>query len=139
MLDSAPMLPASLRRLTPRSRVGRSWMAALFLSVLWILGGWAIDGVSGLQRTVRTNDSTRHELDVRRVSAIDLEGLDPASVAKGVVAIWRGAWEVRTGAVYDLRLASNGRSRWTIDGAVAVEAASIEGASRTVFLGAGFH
>jgi len=142
MLDSAPMLPASLRRLTPRSRAGRSWLAALLLSILWILGGWAVEGVSGLYRTLRINDADRHELGVSRVSAIDLDGLDPAAIAPpGVIAIWRGAWEVRTSGPYDLRLASNGRSQWTIDGAIAIETAPLDGvdATRTVFLAAGFH
>jgi 4-amino-4-deoxy-L-arabinose transferase-like glycosyltransferase len=133
------MLPASLQQLTPRTRVGRSWMAAFVLAVLWIVAGWALDGVSGLDRTTLINPE-RHELEVERVSAIDLEGLDPAGTRPpGVVLIWRGAWEVRETAVYDVRLASNGRSRWTIDGAIAAETASLDGAFRTVFLTAGFH
>ena len=117
-------------------------MAAAAAIALYLLGAWSLEGVSGLVRTLVTNNSDRHELETRRVAAIDLDGVDPsAGRPSGVVAIWRGAWEIPASGLHDLMLASEGPSSWTIDGVVAHGTATFGGGAtrRTVWLAAGFH
>jgi 4-amino-4-deoxy-L-arabinose transferase-like glycosyltransferase len=128
--------------LVPQTSVGRSWAAAAAAIVVYLLGAWSLAGVSGLDRTAVANTAERHELEVRRLPTIDLEGLDAlARSAPGVIVTWRGAWEVRSSALYDLALASEGPSSWTIDGVLANAAATFDGGAtrRTVWLAAGFH
>jgi 4-amino-4-deoxy-L-arabinose transferase-like glycosyltransferase len=131
-----------IRPRAPETSVGRSWTAAAAAVALYLLGAWSLEGVSGLVRTVVTNTAERHELEARRVESIDLLGVDPAAGGQnGVVAIWRGAWEVPSGGLYDLSLASEGPSSWTIDGILANGTATWDGgaARRIVWLSAGFH
>ncbi len=76
------------------------------------------------------------------MTAIDLAAIDPrAGGPAGIVAIWRGVWEVPDTGFYDLALASQGPSSWTIDDTLANQAASFDGGptTRTVHLAAGFH
>jgi hypothetical protein len=136
------MTAAGRRSLTPGSPLRRSWIAALAATGLYLLGGWALAGVGGLDRTVVTNTPARRELQNRRVAAIDLDGVDAAARgAAGVTAIWRGVWEVPADGLYDLSLVSEGRSSWTIDDSLANEAASFDAGAvrRTVWLHGGFH
>jgi hypothetical protein len=124
------------------SRPTRSWIAVIAASGLYLLGAWALEGVTGLVRTVVTNTPARDELDTRRVAAVDLDGIDAAAGgAAGVTAIWQGAWEVPADGLYDLGLDGNGRSSWTIDGTLANEAPSVDAGrvNRTVWLASGFH
>jgi 4-amino-4-deoxy-L-arabinose transferase-like glycosyltransferase len=122
--------------------VSRRWAVTLATAALYLLGAWAVEGVTGLVRTVVANTPERDELDVRRVQAIDVHGLDAASGGTaGVIAIWQGVWEVPAAGLYDLALGSHGRSWWTIDDSLANEAVSLDagGVRRTVWLAAGFH
>lgn len=117
-------------------------MAAATAVALYLLGAWAVEGVSGLARRVVTATPERHELDARRVTAIDLGGVDAlARSGAGIVVVWRGAWEVPSSGLYDLALASEGPSTWTIDGVLAHQTATFDGgaARRIVWLAAGFH
>ena len=117
-------------------------MAAAAVIALYLLGAWALAGVSGLDRTIVTATPERHELETRRVQSIDLEGIGAvASSASSVVVAWRGAWEVPSDGLYDLALASEGPSSWSIDGVLANAAATFDGGAtrRTVWLAAGFH
>jgi hypothetical protein len=118
------------------------WVAVLAAAGLYLLAGWALEGVTGLVRTVVTNTANRDELDARRVATIDLDGIDAASGGReGVAAIWQGVWEVPADGLYDLSLGSHGRSSWTIDGGLANQATSFDSFAvrRTVWLAAGFH
>ena len=122
--------------------MSRSWLVALATAGLYVLGGWALEGVTGLVRTVVTTTPEREVLDIRRVETIDVDGIDAASGGRaGVTAIWQGVWEVPADGLYDLALGSQGRSSWTIDDSLANEAATLDtGAqARTVWLAAGFH
>ena len=135
-------MSAVLQRLTRASPLQRRWALALAVASLYLLAGWALEGVSGLVRAVVTNTSSRDELEVRRVTAIDLAGIDPrAGGASGIVVSWRGVWEVPDTGFYDLALASQGPSSWTIDDTLANQATSYDGGptTRTVHLAAGFH
>jgi hypothetical protein len=108
---------------------------------LYVLAGRAIDGVTGLVRTVATHTPGRPVLDRRAVDAIDLVGIDPAAAGtSGVVATWHGYWEVPSSGLYDLALESRGPSSWTIDGRVANAVSQPESGvtTRTVWLDAGF-
>ena len=132
----------TIRSLALQTSVSRSWMAAAAAVALYLLGAWSLEGQSGLVRTVVSTTPERHELEARRVPAIDLDGIDTiAGGGSGVAAIWRGAWEVPSSGLYDLALASEGPSSWTIDGILANEAATFDGgaARRIVWLAAGFH
>ena len=132
----------TIRSLAPQTSVSRSWVAAAAAVALYLLGAWSLEGLSGLVRTIVTTTPERHELEARRVTAIDLDGIDTiAGGEAGVVAIWRGTWEVPSSGLYDLALASEGPSSWTIDGVLAHETATFNGgaARRIVWLAAGFH
>jgi hypothetical protein len=108
---------------------------------LYVLAGRAIDGVTGLVRTVTVGTTGRPVLDSRAVNVIDLAGVDPAAGGEsGVVAEWHGYWEVPASGLYDLALDSRGASSWTVDGRLAHQVTSSNsGASRrTVWLDEGF-
>jgi 4-amino-4-deoxy-L-arabinose transferase-like glycosyltransferase len=131
----------SIRLRAPETSVGRSWTAAAGAIALYLLGAWSLEGVSGLVRMVVTNTTERHELETRRVASIDLDGVDPTAGGQpGIVATWRGAWEVPSSGLYDLALASEGVASWRIDGVPAIEATTWDGGAttRTVWLPAGF-
>lgn len=119
--------------------VPRTWLAALILVALYLVGGWP-NGAAGLVRTVVVNSSRRAPSDVRRVATIDVAGLAAwtGGPAGGTVD-WQGAWYVTAPALYDLVLSSQGRSWWTIDGHLANQVTTTGNATRTVWLDAGFH
>jgi 4-amino-4-deoxy-L-arabinose transferase-like glycosyltransferase len=132
----------TIRSLALQTSVSRSWMAAAAAVALYLVGAWSLEGQSGLVRTVVSTAPERHELEARRVPAIDLDGIDTiAGSGSGVAAIWRGAWEVPSSGLYDLALASEGLSRWALDGVLANETTTFDGgaARRIVWLAAGFH
>ncbi len=115
----------------------RTWAIAVPAVLLYVVIGRATGGLTGLTRSVVTLPSNR-VLDIGHVESTGLDGLDAnAGGPDGATAVWEGFWEVTDGA-YDLRLDSNSRSTWTIDGTLAAEArgSAIE---RTVSLAAGFH
>jgi hypothetical protein len=121
--------------------VRRRWLIALAAVGLYVLAGWALDGVTGLVRTIVANTAGRNVLDSRRAESIDLAGIDPAAGGPaGVVASWEGYWEIGAAGLYDLVLESRGRSSWTIDGRIANEISEPGPVSstRTVWLDAGF-
>ncbi len=116
-------------------------MIALAAAGLYLAVGWAVDGVTGLARTVAANRAERSVVASGRVDAIDLAGVDPAAAGpSGVVASWEGYWEVPRAGLYDVVLASRGRSSWTIDGRLANETSQPDSAEskRTIWLDAGF-
>ena len=119
----------------------RRWLIALAALGLYVLAGWALDGVTGLVRTVVASSPDRPVLDSRRAESIDLAGVDPsAGGPAGVAASWEGFWEIGAAGFYDLVLESRGRSSWTVDGRIA-NAISDSGpvtSKRTVWLDAGF-
>src|SRR6185436_5204210 len=101
--------------------------AAAIVTSLYALTIWTPGRTSGLVRTIVANADRREIVDVRRVAAIDLEGIGPAPDGRsGLSASWDGEWEVEEG-FYDLRLESRGRSSWTIDRVLAVEAGTGSG------------
>ena len=116
-------------------------MIALAALGLYLLAGWALDGVTGLVRTVVANTAARSVLDSRRAESIDLAGVDPAAGGPaGVVVSWEGYWEVGAAGFYDLVLESRGRSSWTVDGRIAnaISEPGPTATTRTVWLDAGF-
>jgi len=119
-------------------------MVALAAAALYLLVGLWLNAGTGLVRTVRSDTAGPNEAAVGRVRTITLDDVRmPGAGGGSVIATWRGAWEVPASGMYDLALAGHGRSRWTIDGHVAVaHAAGSAGpdvTTRTVWLTGGFH
>jgi 4-amino-4-deoxy-L-arabinose transferase-like glycosyltransferase len=108
---------------------------------LYLAAARALDGTTGLVRTVATNSPDGHVLDTRRVGAIDLDSVDTAAGgAAGIVVTWRGVWEVPADGLYDLTLDSAGPSTWSIDGHLAHRVAASGAVDRrTIWLASGFH
>ena len=113
----------------------RIWAVVPAIAILFLLTGQALDGLTGLTRSIVSGDFSGALTDSRRVESISVA--DVPVIGRGGTVVWDGFWEVAEGA-YDLRLESNGRSIWKIDNAVAVLA--VNGvAERKVWLKEGFH
>ncbi len=118
--------------------MSRRWTIAIVAAGLYLAGGWALGGLSGLVRTVTTNGPERTVPATERRDRIDLVGVDPAAGGSAVfVATWTGVWEVPKHGLYDLVLEGHGHASWTIDGQLAHDTAS-GAATQTTSLRAGF-
>jgi hypothetical protein len=117
------------------------WAAVLVLAVLYVAAGRLAGAGTGLTLSISANALTHDVLDVRRVDTITPGDIDAVpGRPPDITAVWQGVWEV-DGGPWDLLLESNGRASWTIDDIVAIETTpgGPAPATRTVWLGAGFH
>jgi hypothetical protein len=114
-------------------------LSTVVLLALYLLSGWS-GNRAGLVRTVVVDPSSRLPADVRRVSTIDGAGLEAwANSPSGLTVTWAGAWYVPATGLYDLVLSGEGPSWWSIDGHLVLRTTATDEATRTVFLGSGFH
>jgi hypothetical protein len=54
----------------------RVWAIVVVAAVLYVVTGWATEGLTGLTRSIVTNGPSRSVIDVRRVETIGLDNLD---------------------------------------------------------------